>query len=552
MATDYAQDVNSPAEPLPLANIVAPRFGAANAVVFGSGATPSAVTEIYVNRSFDTVDGRWHVWESNNAPDYAGADYPGSSFNTSSFSVVGRREVGAVEEGGTPPVGGSYDWTPYDIWDSVDLWLDAADATTITQGTGVSAWADKGPNKYSAEQGAAGSQPAYDAAGLGAGYPALVFDGADDFLQLVGAEHMEMVNAGTSVFAVMKDTGSTDYSAIFSIGSNTNADTFRTSIVIYSTLQAGGRRLDSNSYQELGAAVPAGAVVVGGIFDYQNAELYLDIDGVVTARGGFQTAGVSDSLLAISTGIGATATTSSQFTGSISEILVVRGVVDQATREYIEGYLAHKWGLTGNLDGAHPYKTTMPTGTVDAEPADPVFVNTNKHAQARITRSGRGVTSMVNSVPQITFGSATKSAGKWYFECYMEKLAGGSVYMVGIAGDLASNATIVGDPESAGYRQGGYIDIDDVRVNASAGAYVAGDTIQVAYDLDAMKIWFGKNGTWVSGDPATDTGGYDLSVLDSITFAPAVTSYFNTVLGVCNFLEADLQYTLPTGFSALG
>jgi hypothetical protein len=30
------------------------------------------------------------------------------------------------------------------------------------------------------------------------------------------------------------------------------------------------------------------------------------------------------------------------------------------TLQIIEGYLAHKWGLTGNLPGGHPYKTVAP------------------------------------------------------------------------------------------------------------------------------------------------------------------------------------------------
>ena len=38
------------------------------------------------------------------------------------------------------------------------------------------------------------------------------------------------------------------------------------------------------------------------------------------------------------------------------------GLQDISDVEKAEGYLAHKWGLTGNLPVSHPYKNTAPTG----------------------------------------------------------------------------------------------------------------------------------------------------------------------------------------------
>ena len=37
------------------------------------------------------------------------------------------------------------------------------------------------------------------------------------------------------------------------------------------------------------------------------------------------------------------------------------GGTDMSEIEKAEGYLAHKWGLTGQLENAHPYKNTPPT-----------------------------------------------------------------------------------------------------------------------------------------------------------------------------------------------
>ena len=37
------------------------------------------------------------------------------------------------------------------------------------------------------------------------------------------------------------------------------------------------------------------------------------------------------------------------------------GGTDMSEIEKAEGYLAHKWGLTGQLEEVHPYKNTPPT-----------------------------------------------------------------------------------------------------------------------------------------------------------------------------------------------
>ncbi len=48
-------------------------------------------------------------------------------------------------------------------------------------------------------------------------------------------------------------------------------------------------------------------------------------------------------------------------TGYIAELLIISGAVSTLNRQKIEGYLAHKWGLTANLPAGHPYKTVGPT-----------------------------------------------------------------------------------------------------------------------------------------------------------------------------------------------
>jgi len=46
--------------------------------------------------------------------------------------------------------------------------------------------------------------------------------------------------------------------------------------------------------------------------------------------------------------------------GWLAEVFFTNAKQSTTDRQKAEGYLAHKWGLTGNLDSAHPYKTTPP------------------------------------------------------------------------------------------------------------------------------------------------------------------------------------------------
>jgi hypothetical protein len=44
----------------------------------------------------------------------------------------------------------------------------------------------------------------------------------------------------------------------------------------------------------------------------------------------------------------------------MAELVLCTGVLSQANREKVEGYLGHKWGITSVLDVSHPYKSSPP------------------------------------------------------------------------------------------------------------------------------------------------------------------------------------------------
>ena len=51
----------------------------------------------------------------------------------------------------------------------------------------------------------------------------------------------------------------------------------------------------------------------------------------------------------------------------LAEMIMITGSgFSDADRQRVEGYLAHKWGLTGDLAGDHPYKSSAPTNGLSA------------------------------------------------------------------------------------------------------------------------------------------------------------------------------------------
>ena len=49
----------------------------------------------------------------------------------------------------------------------------------------------------------------------------------------------------------------------------------------------------------------------------------------------------------------------------LAEMIMITGSsLSDADRQRVEGYLAHKWGLTGDLAGDHPYKSAAPTNGI--------------------------------------------------------------------------------------------------------------------------------------------------------------------------------------------
>jgi hypothetical protein len=257
-------------------------------------------------------------------------------------------------------------------WKSIDflqfpqlsLWLDAADSSTlfdaVSGGSAVAAdgavarWEDKSGNLFHVTQSVANSRPLRRTAQFN-GKDALDFDGNDDFLLgailggAVANRHsysaFAVANADTvgtnsaNSFENEAIWGESGGSAALFLRSNntvgaynfdgsddkaTESYTAGALALFYSELSAGNIRIRVNGGNETavasGVTFPTSAINIGRQFNNNN---YC-------------------------------------FDGRICEIIFFRRALNTAQRQAIEGYLAHKWGLTSDLPATHPYKNVVP------------------------------------------------------------------------------------------------------------------------------------------------------------------------------------------------
>ena len=251
-------------------------------------------------------------------------------------------------------------WRPgFEQWDpsliTTALWLDAADSGTVTTVSGnVSQWNDKSGNGRNATQETSANRPALTAAALN-NKDVLTF-ASGNFLRVTH----QWANSAFSFFIVAKyssgvfpafyaeNSGST--AGYLALGMNAgvpgNLAISRTGQATSSTnLIPGTTTSRISTYVSTG--ISGGNVSVSVFMDGTGASSTLSLTSLLTN---------SESLIGASrNGL------QDLYVGTIAEILLVPQVISTDTRQRIEGYLAHKWGLTANLPNSHPYRWTPPT-----------------------------------------------------------------------------------------------------------------------------------------------------------------------------------------------
>jgi hypothetical protein len=252
-------------------------------------------------------------------------------------------------------------WTPANI--TTALWLDAADVSTVNTVSGaVSQWNDKSGNSRHAIQDTPALRPSLVASALN-GNSAIRFDGIDDRINVVST-FLQGSNSYTITWIFTRR------------GSGSGADGYRPSIATYSTSADLGVYHFVKNANNLGASYPkntawnnydlsVGTPYVNGSFDimqFRASVTRWDVFRNGLSEGGFNNnSALSTSFASGGLSLGGQFNINRSANIDICEVVVTVGTFSSANNEKLEGYLAHKWGLTANLPSDHPYKLIPPT-----------------------------------------------------------------------------------------------------------------------------------------------------------------------------------------------
>jgi hypothetical protein len=248
----------------------------------------------------------------------------------------------------------------------IALWFDAADATTITKsGTAVSQWNDKSGNGYSVVQATSGNQPVYTANLLNS-QAGIVLSNTTWLTQTASNMPLFTGSTGTTVFFVVRNdssqpTGGWDiFNTLFFAAPGGSGNTIRYHFSFsYGTTQGVGLRIGAPNEISVGQAgvVTLGTNAVVG-FTISSNSAVVSVNGTSTSYTGYSLLNANNS--------------GTQFVfGDNRQNNVVRDIaiyemvgfnrqLSTYQQQRIEGYLAWKWALQGNLPSTHPYKSSGP------------------------------------------------------------------------------------------------------------------------------------------------------------------------------------------------
>ena len=300
----------------------------------------------------------WNTAADGSGVDYAeGASYTGNAALTLYAKWNDNPAVYAGPEQ-TVTLNQLTPWTPADI--TTAAWYDATD---VSSGA-VSQWSDKSGNNHHATQGTAAVRPTSGTATIG-GLNTLSFrvgDGTNkQFLAAPDHPNLNLDSSGgANIFSVFRhlgfvNNGSTGLNSPLSKGQMLGADS------------AYGIRVGSNQAVGFKAGTD---ILVSASSSANQTLLFSGTRNDITRTGSIHLNGTLATSATKATAIlsdntsplyfGRDASTGRYASVDFGEILIVGGTLADTDRQRIEGYLAHKWQLVGNLPETHPYKATAP------------------------------------------------------------------------------------------------------------------------------------------------------------------------------------------------
>jgi hypothetical protein len=242
-------------------------------------------------------------------------------------------------------------WTPSKILTA--LWVDAKDSSTITlNGSNVSQWSDKSGNNRHLTQGTAVNQPTFvteavrfalgqfiGTAGFGTATQRSVFsvntyDTASSIYQYVWEQGSASVTSGSGLIPRARDAFA-DWVTGDVVAFGNGFEAGRAPRFIAPRTQSSGSNIYGVSLGSQENTVRINSVALSA--RVQGAANF------AANASNFNISRVTQSLI-----------------GDVAELIYIDGAISTNDRQKLEGYLAHKWGITANLPADHPYKNKAP------------------------------------------------------------------------------------------------------------------------------------------------------------------------------------------------
>lgn len=241
------------------------------------------------------------------------------------------------------------------------LWFDAADSSTFTysSGTSISQWRDKSSNAYSVIQPTTGRQPSLSSA-IQNGLPGIQF-ATNTFLYQTATSMPNFTTGGSTsvLIAARNATVNTGWNIINTVWFNTGGGnenqryhfSFNQASTNGTTLYTNGGLVG----QVTSNAVPSSTNAILG-FTASSTSQTIHTNGSVNTYAGATLPNAIGNTAFIFNDPRNNSGTSANIL--IFEMLGYNTQITTAQRQQLEGYLAWKWGMQGNLPVTHPYKQT--------------------------------------------------------------------------------------------------------------------------------------------------------------------------------------------------
>jgi hypothetical protein len=144
-------------------------------------------------------------------------------------------------------------------------------------------------------------------------------------------------------------------------------------------------------------------------------------------------------------------------------------------------------------------------------------------------------------------GSLARSTGKRYFE--IVRVSGG-FFGTSVRDEYGLSRNVIDGNQVSidgiGYRRAGQVRAGG-SILASPAPLGDGDVVQFAMDLDTGKVWVGRNGTWITGDPGAGTG--EIGTITVGTYNPGANSESGSPATVTlNAATGQFSHSVPSGF----